>query len=107
MSEAVDTEGITLDYAPKRREDLTAVELDGEAVLYDARDGGVHKLDPVATVLWNSFDGSLTLRELVLDLDAVFDRDAETLARDLLGYTRQLGAVGLLEGVPPHHKKKR
>lgn len=97
----LDPSEITLQHAPRRRGDVTAVELDGELVVYESERGGVHKLDTVATVLWHCFDGSVTLAEIVEDLQTVFDRDPQVLASDVVDYVRELGHVGLLEGVRP------
>lgn len=92
-------EAITLDYSPRRREDVVGVELDGELVLYHPTQVDLHKLNGVATVLWNSFDGSVTLRELSEDLQAVIEGAGDEVAKDVLCYARQLGSCGLLAGV--------
>lgn len=92
-------EEISLDSAPRRRDDVTSVELDGEAVLY--ADGAMHRLDPIGTVLWHCFDGETTLAELVDDLVAEFRTDREQIAHDVVGFTRRMGEDGLLAGI--HH----
>lgn len=99
MSRTVAAEDIGPDFAPRRRPDVASVEMDGEAVLY-AGSAGMHKLDRVATVLWNCFDGSVTVRELVADLDDVYpDADRSRIEADVLACVRQLGRQGLLAGV--------
>ena len=40
-------------FVPRTAPDVAAVELDGEAVLYDEDRKTVHLLSPTATVLWN------------------------------------------------------
>lgn len=101
MSRAVVPDDIGLGFAPRRKPSITSVELDGEAVLY-APGAGMHKLDRIATVLWNCLDGSVTVGELVEDLDGVYpDADADRIAADVLACVRQLGQQGLLAGVTP------
>lgn len=85
------------DDAPRRRPDVVGVEVDGEAVLYDSRDGALHRLNPVATVLWHCLDGSVTLGELAEDLRTAVP-DAVGGADGVLDYARQLDALGLLGG---------
>lgn len=91
-------DGSELDRAPRRRADVITIELDGEAVLYDPVDGSMHKLNAVGAVLWRFLDGTVTLRQLGVELAAEIpsadDRDVEF---QLLGYTADLGRLGLLE----------
>ncbi len=90
---------ICLDSSPRRRIDVSSVELDGEALLYAGASGEMLRLDPLATVLWNCLDGETPLRELVDDLTAVFATDPDQVSHDVLHFTRQLGELGLLDGV--------
>lgn len=88
---------MTLDYAPRRRDDVTSVELDGEAVLY--ADSAMLRLDRIGTVLWNCFDGEVTLHELSADLAAEFGTDPDVVANDVMEFTQRMGGHGLLTGV--------
>ena len=87
---------ITPASAPRRRDDLTSVELDGETVLFRAADGTMHKLDAVGTLLWKAFDGKVSLTELAEEIGSVLEEDVDTITDDLLDYTRRLSALGLL-----------
>jgi hypothetical protein len=80
---------------------VSAVELDGESVLYDETSGALHQLDVVATVVWNRLDGSATLDDLAVELSAMFAADASRVRGDLVAFARQLGHQHLLEGVAP------
>jgi hypothetical protein len=98
LDDAVDPDEIDLGFVPHRREDLTAVEMDGETVLYEPETGTVHRLNRVGTVLWACFDGQATLRAIVADLEGVFDgQDPERLRADVVAFTRALGRSGLLD----------
>jgi hypothetical protein len=88
-------------FAPRVGAWVTAVELDGESVLYDETTGGLHLLDAVATVVWHRFDGSVTLDELAADLTRTFAADPDRVHGDLLTFVRQLGRQHLLEAVAP------
>lgn len=99
MARTIKPDEVALGFAPRRHPGITSVELDGEVVLYTG-DGTMHKLDPIATALWNFFDGSVTLEELVDDLDSVYeDTQAERISEDVLTCVRELGRQGLLENV--------
>lgn len=99
MARAINPDEIGPEFAPRRHGGVTGVELDGEMVLYSG-EGAMHKLDAVAAVLWNCFDGELTVAELVDDLDSVFEgAGAERITEDVLACVRELGRQGLLENV--------
>lgn len=82
-----------------RRDGVSAVELDGEAVLMEDDTGGIHHLDRIATVIWNCLDGSCTLDELAADLAEAFKADLEVVREDVLQLAQTLGRTGLLAGV--------
>jgi hypothetical protein len=87
-------------FAPRRRPDVTSVELDGEGVLYS--DSVIHRLDAIATVLWNCFDGTVTVAELVDDLCSVYpDTPAADVRAGVYECIRTLGSEGLLANVTP------
>lgn len=94
-------EEIDLDHAPRRRLDVTSVEIDEDLMLYEPDSGDLHKLNAMAALLWERMDGSLTLREFVAALDEAVDEDVERVQRDVLAYTRELARAGLLVGVRP------
>lgn len=86
---------------PRVRRDLTIVELDGEAVIYDERSGELHHLNPTATLIFGFLDGTATVRELATDVAEAFGvpaGDVETEIRALIRRFRKLGLLNGLEG---------
>jgi peroxiredoxin len=86
-------------FVPMPRPDVTAVVLDGEAVLLAEGDSEAHYLDEIATVVWSTFDGSATLDELAVDFADVFNADIEVVRGDIVALTQGIGRSGLLVGV--------
>lgn len=101
MSNAkIDLADLDDDFAPRRRPDVTSVELDGESVLYSQEI--VHRLDAIATVLWNCFDGTVTIAELVDDLVAIYpDTDPSDVRAGVYECVRTLGRDGLFANIRP------
>ena len=58
---------------PKVRDDLTVVELDGEAVVYDETDHKLHHLNPTGTIIFKLCDGQSTVQEMAEDISAAFE----------------------------------
>ena len=83
---------------PKVREDLTVVELDGEAVIYDEVSGELHHLNPSATVVFGLFDGTATLRQLAAEVAEAFDVPADQIEAQLRDLVAEFGKRGLLNG---------
>jgi peroxiredoxin len=102
------TEELTVDeidgtFAPRPVADIATVELDGEVVL-GVRDGDnlrTYCLNRIGGIVWSCLDGEATLDELVDDLSDAFEADREVVANDVLELTRQLGMIGLLDGLKP------
>jgi len=82
---------------PRVREDLTVVELDGEAVVYDERTGDLHHLNPTATVVFGLLDGSATGRELARDLADAYDQPFEQVLEQVQALVRGFRKAKLLE----------
>jgi coenzyme PQQ synthesis protein D (PqqD) len=79
---------------PKVRSDLTVVELEGEAVIYDDTVRQVHYLNRTATIVFNLCDGSSTIRELAGDIADAFSlqpQDVESQVRTLIRSFREAG----------------
>ena len=53
---------------PLRRDDLHVEELDGEAVLYDPRNGSVHRFNATTLMIWNGCSGSQTPKDIAAGL---------------------------------------
>jgi PqqD family protein of HPr-rel-A system len=79
---------------PKVRSDLTVVELEGEAVIYDDLVRQVHYLNRTATIVLNLCDGSSTVRELAGDIADAFSLqpgEVESQVRTLIRSFREAG----------------
>ena len=85
---------------PRARADLTVVELDGEAVIYDERSGELHHLNGSATLIFGLLDGTATVRELAADVAAAFGVPAGEVASQIRALLRQFRSLGLLDGSP-------
>jgi hypothetical protein len=59
----IDPESIDGSFLPRRDASVQIVAVDGEAILVD-RGSGLHLLNPTAFLLWQCFDGEVTLAEL-------------------------------------------
>jgi hypothetical protein len=79
---------------PKVRSDLTVVELEGEAVIYDDTVRQVHYLNRTATIVFNLCDGSSTVKDLAGDIADAFSlqpREVESQVRTLIRSFREAG----------------
>jgi peroxiredoxin len=88
-------------FVPRRIPGAAHVELDGDVVL-GVRTGSSLQtfcLNRMGGVIWECFDGSASLDELIDDLSDVFAADREVVAQDVIQLTQQLGLHGLLDGV--------
>jgi PqqD family protein of HPr-rel-A system len=83
---------------PRIRQDLTVVELDGEAVVYDDDSGELHHLNPTATVVLTLCDGTATVKELSAEIADVFRQPPDEVERQVRALLRDFRKVGLLEG---------
>jgi len=87
-------------FVPRFRDEVAAVELDGEAVLLDGSNGAVHTLNPTATLIWKFCDGATRLGDLIEDLVAVFDdTNGHAIHADVMALVRDFARQGLLVGV--------
>lgn len=54
-----------------------------EAVIYETDTGGIHKLDPIATLVCRLLDGHSTVGVVIDTLAATFDEERSTIASDV------------------------
>jgi peroxiredoxin len=99
LSEEMSAGDIDGAFVPIARPDVTAVVLDGEAVLLAEGSSEAHYLNEIATVVWSTFDGSATLDELSVDFADVFNADVDVVRADIVSLTQGIGHSGLLVGV--------
>jgi PqqD family protein of HPr-rel-A system len=82
---------------PKVRGDLTVVELDGEAVIYDEETTELHLLNPTATIVFGLCDGTQTMREMAADISEAFGVPSGEVEGQVRTLIRSFRKVGLLE----------
>jgi coenzyme PQQ synthesis protein D (PqqD) len=85
------------DLCPKRRLDLRARLIDGEAVILDRQAGLVHQLNPTASYVWERCDGHATVTDIAQQLAHAFDVDLTVATHDVRVLVRQLQDLHLLE----------
>lgn len=83
---------------PRMRQDLTVVELDGEAVIYDDESGELHHLNPTATVVFTLCDGTATVKELSGDIADAFSQPVDEVEKQVRTLLREFRKANLLEG---------
>ncbi|HZD79133.1 MAG TPA: HPr-rel-A system PqqD family peptide chaperone [Actinomycetota bacterium] len=81
---------------PMMRSDLTVVELDGEAVIYDEETGDLHHLNPTATIVFGLCDGRSTMREMSQDISAAFGVAADEVEQQVRALIRRFRGANLL-----------
>jgi PqqD family protein of HPr-rel-A system len=90
-----------VDEGPRARPDLTVVELDGEAVIYDEATGDLHRLNATATVVFSLLDGSTTLDDLSADLAATYGVPPTQVGEQVRALVDGLAGSHLLVGAEP------
>jgi len=71
------------DALPRKRDDLTLTELDGELVILDEVNNKVHQLNPSGTLIFKSCDGKTQVAQMQDLLMEHFDVDKETASNDV------------------------
>jgi hypothetical protein len=89
---------------PKARDDLAVVEIEGEAIIYDDRNGQLHHLNPTATILFNLCDGKSTAKEFAVDIAEVYGLPLRDVERQVRALIREFRQAGLLDS---NHSKRR
>jgi hypothetical protein len=92
-------EDIGPDFAPKPRDSVSSSRFDNEVLLVDGDTGRIHVLNSTAAIVWECFDGEVTLEELAAELADAFRAPLETVQADTFAMTRELGRLRLLDGV--------
>jgi hypothetical protein len=82
---------------PRVRDDLTVVELDGEAVIYDEGRGDLHHLNPTATVVFGLCDGTSTIPQMSSDISEAFDVPSGEVERQVRSLIRAFRKARLLD----------
>ncbi|HUF60085.1 MAG TPA: PqqD family protein [Actinomycetota bacterium] len=86
---------------PQTRADLTVVELDGEAVIYDEMNGDLHRLNPTATLVFSLLDGSSTVEDLALDIAKAYGMPVDEITAQVRELADRFAASHLLIETEP------
>lgn len=82
---------------PKTREGLTLVEIDGEALVYDPENEGVHHLNAIGNVVFQLCDGKATISETACGIAEAFGARIEDVERDVRSMVREFRRLNLLQ----------
>ncbi len=66
------------------------IEIDNEVIVLDEVGGGLHRLNPAATIVWSCLDGVSTLDEICVDLAEAFGVPYDRMAADIAGITERM-----------------
>ena len=98
MTEQSEASNVTASSVVRRGDAVAHVILDGEAVLVHESTGTLHRLDPVATVVWECLDGEASIAVLAAELAEAFGADRVQVETDVLALCRRLAAGGVVDG---------
>lgn len=101
-SVVVDADAIDEYFVPVVVQSVVSDAIGSESILIDTNSGVVHVLDSLAALVWQCFDGSASLKEIIADLADVFQIEKERVQKDVISLVRLAGRAGLLEGVIPN-----
>ena len=94
-------EQIDASFAPRPRDSVVSRRLDDEVIIVGGRSGRIHVLNSTAGLLSECFDGSASIEELAAELSEAFGAPLEQVRTDTLETARELGGLGLRDGVSP------
>jgi PqqD family protein of HPr-rel-A system len=83
---------------PKARADLTFVQIEGEAILYDPETVRLHHLNPSAALIFQLCDGSGTVKELARDIAEELGLPPEDTLRQVRQVVGHFKHAGILDG---------
>ncbi|MGH2554736.1 MAG: PqqD family protein [Actinomycetota bacterium] len=83
---------------PKIRSDLSVVEMEGEAVIYDDLTNQIHYLNRTATIVFNLCDGRATIADFSRDIAEAFSLSQPEVERQVRALIRDFREAGFLEG---------
>ena len=81
----------------KKRTDLLVEEIEDEVVIYDPRTHYVHHLNPMASIIWELFDVSVSPQEIAKEIVDALKTDSSTVEKDVQETLKHLQEKGLLE----------
>jgi len=85
-----------LAFVPRTGPEVSAIELDGEAVLYDAVSRRLIVLNGTASRILGCCDGVRSLDVIIADISAAYAVPRETIQEEIVDLVQRLDAEGLL-----------
>jgi len=82
---------------PRVRSDLAVVELEGEAVIYDPESDELHQLNSTATIVFNCFDGTGTMKQIAEGISSSVGVPIEEVEKGVRALYRDFRERGLIE----------
>ena len=98
MGQTLTPDDIDGSFVPVPGSGLLTLPVGTELVITDAN-GHVHMLNSTAALVWQVLDGEQSLDTLAEELSSATGADVSRVSQDVIGLTRELGRMGLLEGV--------
>jgi PqqD family protein of HPr-rel-A system len=83
---------------PKARADLTFVQVEDEAILYDPESVQLHHLSPSAALVFQLCDGSGTIEELARDIAEELGLPQDDILQQVRQVVGHFDHSGILEG---------
>ena len=80
----------------KVKDGVTAIEIDGEAVLFDVEGPELHHLNAAATIVFTLCDGTGTVAELAADIADAFGVPLEQVEREVGAVVEEFDEIGIL-----------
>jgi PqqD family protein of HPr-rel-A system len=93
---SITTTPIGIQSRPKPHPEVATTELDGEAVVYDPRNGQVHQLNPTAALVWSLCDGELAVVDMAETIAEAYGIPTEDAAADIDELLTKFSSAGLL-----------
>lgn len=87
---------VPLDYVPRSRPTVLALDMGDGVILYDDDSSLVHHLNHSAAIVWHLCDGSATIAQLVEDISAEFGVPVDELAPQVARTVGELEVLGLV-----------
>lgn len=85
---------------PVRIKTLPWREVDGRVVILSPKTATIHELNPVASFLWLTADGTLSRDEILERITQRFDIDELTAQRDSSEFFAEMDALHLIQWEP-------
>ncbi len=81
----------------QKNESIITAELDRKAVMMSIANGQYYGFNEIATDIWESLDGALTVSELVSRLTGKYDVSKERCEESVIAFLTKLNSENLIE----------